>query len=140
MSAEDDRNRGLQGCLGKLTNKGVIYLIRLPQIGVKAIGTGGLKSEMGEDNPGVDKGSIAQASQGFKEAIRRYLFPLEAEDGTSLPPLHALIGAQAPLLSQKAHPAGSSGLHLRPNLAANPPRQTNLGILIAQVAYRPLQP
>ena len=62
MAAKDDRYWSCQGCLGELANKGVIYLIRLPQIGIKAIGTGRLKPEMGEDDSGIDKGGIAEAS------------------------------------------------------------------------------
>jgi hypothetical protein len=30
MPAKDNRDRSCQGCLGKLANKGVIYLLRLP--------------------------------------------------------------------------------------------------------------
>jgi hypothetical protein len=59
MPAKDDRDRGIQGCLGKLANEVVAYFFRLPQVRIEAIWAGGLKSEMAEDHPGVDEGGIA---------------------------------------------------------------------------------
>jgi hypothetical protein len=58
MPAEDDRDRGLQGRLGKLANKGVVYLPRLSQVRIEALWAGGLKPEMAEDHTGVDEGGI----------------------------------------------------------------------------------
>ena len=59
MSAKDDRERGIQSCLGKLANEVVAYFFRLPQVRIEAIWAGGLQPEMTKDHPGVDEGGMA---------------------------------------------------------------------------------
>ena len=79
MSAEDDRDGGLDGGAGEVTEEWVGDVFPVAEVGEEAVFAGGVDAEVGEEDAGVDEGGVAELGEDLEEALEAGGLDVEAE-------------------------------------------------------------